>query len=44
MFGFFDSFKKGCGCALGAVTGLFIALVILALVSGWLDNCTINGF
>ena len=31
MFGFFDSFNKGCGCALGVVTGLVIALVIVSL-------------
>lgn len=44
MFGFFDSFKRGCGCALGAVTGLFIALVAIGLVLGWFGNCTVNGF
>lgn len=42
MFGFFDSFKKGCGCALGVVTGLFIALVVIGLVLGWFGSCTIN--
>ncbi len=40
MFGFFDSFKKGCGCALGVMTGLIIAAIVIALVSG---NCEING-
>lgn len=44
MFGFFDSFKRGCGCTLGAVTGLFIALVLVGLVLGWFGNCTMNGF
>jgi len=33
MFGFFDSFKKGCGCVLGAATGLIIIGVIVVLVS-----------
>ncbi len=41
MFGFLDSFKKGCGCALGVVAGLVIALVIVGLVFG---NCAVNGF
>ena len=40
MFGFFDSFKKGCGCALGVMTGLIIAAIAIALVSG---TCEING-
>ena len=33
MFGFFDSFKKGCGCVLGAATGLLIIAVIIVFVS-----------
>ena len=40
MFGFFDSFNKGCGCALGVVTGLIIALIAMALVFG---SCEIIG-
>ena len=34
MFGFFNSFNKGCGCVLGAMAGLIIALIIIALVFG----------
>ena len=34
MFKFFDSFSKGCGCTLGAVAGIVIALVIIALLFG----------
>ena len=41
MFGFFDSFKKGCGCTLGVMAGLVIALVIIGFVFG---NCEVNGF
>ena len=41
MFGFFDSFKKGCGCALGVMTGLVIALIIIWLVFG---KWEISGF
>ncbi len=41
MFGFFDSFKKGCGCALGVVAGLVIAGAILTFVS---MSCEITGF
>lgn len=41
MFGFFDSFQKGCGCALGVMAGLVIALVIIGFVFG---NCEVNGF
>ena len=33
MFGFFDSFKKGCGCVLGAATGLLIIGAIVVVVS-----------
>lgn len=40
MFGFFDSFNKGCGCVLGVMTGLIIALIIIVLVSG---SCEIIG-
>ena len=40
MFGFFDSFKKGCGCALGVMTGLVIAMIIIWLIFG---TCEING-
>ena len=39
MFGFFDSFKKGCGCVLGVMTGLVIATIIIWLVFG---TCGIN--
>ncbi len=31
MFGFFGSFNKGCGCVLGVVTGLIIAIIMLSL-------------
>ena len=41
MFGFLDSFKKGCGCALGVMTGLVVALIIIWLVFG---NWEISGF
>lgn len=34
MFGFFDSFNKGCGCALGVVAGLVIAAVIFTVLFG----------
>lgn len=34
MFRFFDYFSKGCGCTLGAVAGIVIALVIIALLFG----------
>ena len=29
MFGFFNAFKNGCGCALGVVFGLVIAYLII---------------
>ncbi len=34
MFGFFDSFSKGCGCALGLIVGLVIAGVVLGFLFG----------
>ena len=34
MFGFFESFNKGCGCALGVVAGLVIAAIIFAVLFG----------
>ena len=41
MFGFFDSFKKGCGCVLGAATGLLIIGAIIVFVSmGFRCNLT----
>ena len=35
--GFFESFNKGCGCAIGLVAGLVIASIILALLFGDLE-------
>ena len=32
MFGFFNSFSKGCGCAIGAVVGIIIITLILTLL------------
>ncbi len=34
MFGFFNSFNKGCGCVLGVMAGLIIALIVIWLVFG----------
>ena len=39
MFGFFGSFNKGCGCALGVVTGLVIAGIILGLLFAEAQGC-----
>ena len=42
MFGFFESFNKGCGCVLGVVAGLIIAAIILTLLFGTCE--VVSGF
>ncbi len=39
MFGFFNSFSKGCGCTIGAVVGIIIITLILTLLFG---NCEVG--
>ena len=36
---FFGSFNKGCGCAIGVVAGLVIALIILSLLFVEANGC-----
>ena len=34
MFGFFEGFKRGCGCTLGVIAGLAIAAIIIGVLFG----------
>ena len=43
MLGFFESFNKGCGCALGVVAGLVIAAIILTLLFSVCEVEVVNG-
>ena len=44
MFGFFNSFGKGCGCALGIAVGLVIAAVLIGLFFAIDANGCINNW
>lgn len=41
MFGFFDSFKRGCGCGLGLITGIVVALIVVAVLTSTCEITTV---